>query len=220
MAQSRVLAVAYITATIGLLALIAYGITQIIFGFQIFGPTKGGSPIEVYGGSIHLDAYSGVVWKQISDTQYSATLPNGYTVDQMVTDGVRGVKNPVSIQKAWMVELSNPNYSQAVSICSDPDCSLSTSPGGQIYANLSSANLIWEPISAKGGPQELRFHDKACDTDYPKSKNEGRCDFLSTVTIKDSTFNSTQRPLVSGRCAKVPIVAEGHCTVQIGPPMP
>src|ERR1700685_2091835 len=112
MAQSRVLAAAYITASIGLLALLVYGISQIL---QLLAPPNG-SPIEVYGGSIHLDAYSGVVWTRISDTQYSATLPKGYTVSQIFTDGVRRVKSPVSVKGAWEVELSSRNYSQAVTI--------------------------------------------------------------------------------------------------------
>lgn len=207
MARTQTVVLTFSAVAAALIALAAA--TQL----DLFAPTAAsGSPAEVVGGSIHVLASNGLTWTKVSDLQYTLTLPSGYPdgIDQISTRGVRGVKGPIPVAGAWKVELASRNYTQAVTICSDPDpsCPLTSKPTQQIYANLSSANLFWELASGT----QLRFHDKACDDPSATKKGENRsCDFLSNVTISDST----RQPLVSGACSRW-IIFKGKCNVYIG----
>jgi hypothetical protein len=200
-----------ISAAVAALVALAFAATQL----NLFAPTSAsGSPAEVVGGSIHVLSASDLTWNEVNGNplQYSLTVSNKYQLDTVSTSGVRGVKGPISLHGAWKVELTSPKYSQAVTICSesDPKCPLTSQttdqPIHQIYANLSSANLFWELASGT----QLRFHDRACDN--PSAKKENRtCDFLSNVTISDSTHPS----LASGECSRW-IIFKGRCNIYIG----
>jgi hypothetical protein len=213
MPRSRTFILSLSAVVAGLIALAVAAVR-----LDTFAPTaSSGSPAEVVGGSIHVLASTGLTWNKVNgnDLQYTLTLPDNYKIDQIITSGVRGIKSPTSVRGAWKVELSSRNYAQAVTICSDPDpsCPLTSTPTQQIYANLSSANLFWERASGT----QLRFHDKACDYDSPPTEHT-KCDFLSNVTVSDSTGNSTPQPLASGKCSRFPVILDGFCDIKIGAP--
>jgi hypothetical protein len=213
MARISLSKVVFLGIPLGLLTWVTGYVLYYLFAFA----AASSSPGEIVGGSIQILANPKLTWTQVGSTQqYYATLPSGYVIDQFTTDGVRGVKSPIPVQGGWKVVLSSRNYAEAVSICSDATCSLSPVANQHIYANLSSANLVWEPASGANGTHELHFHDKACD-DYPTTNKEDRkCDFLSTVVISDSTHSS----LASGKCSRFPILLDGYCDINIGAPMP
>ena len=206
MARTQTVALTLSAAVAALIAL-----TLVATQLNLFAPSSAsGSPAEVVGGSIHVLAASGLTWNEVNGNplQYSLTVPDQYQLNTISTSGVRGVKGPISVHDAWKVELASRNYTQAVTICSesDPKCPLTSQPTHQIYANLSSANLFWELASGT----ELHFHDKACDN--PSATKENRtCDFLSNVTISDSTHPS----LASGACSRW-IIFKGKCNIYIG----
>jgi hypothetical protein len=174
------------------------------------------SPINMGGGSIYANIKPGGIWNKVPGKKSKEYTTTSNNIDLIFTDGVQNVTTIPSQPNGWMITLSNTDENgtpkaDAITICPEQDCKAGPLSGKKTIYLTTRKDSRW---TLNPRTNQLRFHDNECDgDDEDGTSEEPACDFLLTVTIKDSTGTT----IASGSC-KDSSGIDGYCKIGIGKP--
>jgi hypothetical protein len=174
------------------------------------------SPIDVNGGSIHISDNdpAGIV-PCPPDNQVLCAFSNYPTV--LSFTGVAGYQLPPTVT-GWEITLSNkdknnPRYPNAITLCTDINCSLAPPQNKTIYIKVrGDSKWLIPPSTTAAKPKEVDFHDYTHCTKDPGAEDPD-CDHLVDVTLK---FAGVSYPGGVAPALSCNNGTAGHCNIHIG----
>ena len=184
-----------IGGAVGGLVVLAVVFALAEFGWSPFrggGPGKGGSSVvKVQGGSIHGGVTAPDVWTQVQATASYSAEPHGGD-DHITTNGFQGANlSNLTGTGGWMITITNADtrgheLQKALTMCSDPNCSMSSAGNGVVYFSTGRNGVRLDPYSNT----EIRFHDDQ-NCDNMGTGEDARCDKIVHATISTSLKGSS-----------------------------